>query len=88
MRIIASSIHPSTQRMEQVHQLLDIAVSDRINPERPQLRWAMYAQFAVPGWAVRSLPLSFHKARKHAAINKVNHRQEREALKSRWGLLC
>lgn len=41
--------------------IFDLAVSDRIDPYATSLRWAMYAQFAVPGWAVRQLPLSFHK---------------------------
>jgi hypothetical protein len=45
----------------QVTLLFDLAVSHRIDPYETAIRWAMYAQFAVPGWVVRELPLSFHK---------------------------
>lgn len=57
-----SSAWPSTLSFRQVAQLLDLAVSDRLrDPYRKQLRWALYAQFVVPGWVVRRLPLSFWK---------------------------
>lgn len=74
-----------------MHKILDIAVSDRIDPGRPELRWAMYAQFAVPGWAVRQAPLSFYKARKRGGEKGISDRlpgaRNAAPARLRWGRL-